>query len=232
MCGRYSLTSNKDVLTKRYGINAPSSFKPRYNAAPMQLMPVITSQKPDTIQMFKWGLVPSWSLDEKTGSNFINGRAETMNSKTPFKNCVKTQRCLIPADGFYEWKKIGKDKVPFRFTLNTEEIFSFAGLWDTWENPDTKETLNTFTILTIEANKKVEEVSDRMPVILRKDLERLWIAESINDSQINSLIKPYDATLMTSYQTHKAVNSAATDTIECIQPAPKIYPGETFSLFN
>lgn len=232
MCGRFSIAKSKEEIAKRFNVGAPADFKPRYNVAPLQQFPVITSKKPNEISFMRWGLVPSWSLDATTAANMINARGETITSKIPFKHCVKDQRCLIPADGFYEWKKEGKAKVPFRFTLSNEDLFCFAGLWDSWENQETGAVLNTVTIITTEANKLVSDVHERMPVILRKDLERLWISESITDSQISSLLKPYEAQSMASYKAHKSVNAASNDTPECIQPAPKIYPGESFSLFD
>jgi putative SOS response-associated peptidase YedK len=232
MCGRFSIAKSKEEIAKRFNVGFMGNFKPRYNVAPLQVMPVITSKNPNEISFMRWGLVPSWSLDASTAANMINARGETVTSKVPFKHCVKDQRCIIPADGFYEWKKEGKLKVPYRFTLNSEEMFSFAGLWDSWENQDSGEILNTFTIVTTEANRLVSEIHERMPVMLRKDLERLWISESITDSQIASLLKPFDTNSMSSYKAHKAVNAAANDSPDCLLQAPKIYPGETFSLFD
>lgn len=232
MCGRFSLSKSKDEVAKRFQVKVPSDYRPRFNVAPMQMMPVITCEQPNEVQYFKWGLVPSWSLDTSTAANMINARAETITTKIPFKHCVKSQRCLIPADGFFEWKKEGKAKIPYRFTLNSDEVFAFAGLYDAWENQDSGEKLHTFTILTTEANLLMKDISDRMPVILRKDLEKLWIADKISDSQMNSLLRPLEADMMSSYKAHRSVNSVQNDTPECIQAAPNIYPGETFSLFG
>lgn len=232
MCGRFSIAKSKEEIAKRFNVGAPANFKPRYNIAPMQQLPVITSRNPNELSFMRWGLVPSWSLDASTAANMINARGETIATKVPFKHCIKDQRCIIPADGFYEWKKEGKAKVPYRFTLSSEELFCFAGLWDSWENQETGEILNTVTIITTEANKLVSEIHERMPVMLRKDLERLWISETITDSQISSLLKPYDPQTMLSYKAHKAVNAAANDSPDCLLQAPKIYPGETFSLFD
>lgn len=232
MCGRFSLSKSKEEVAKRFQVKVAPDYRPRYNVAPMQLMSVITCQQPNEVQQFRWGLVPSWSLDTSTAANLINARAETLTTKIPFKHCLKDQRCLIPADGFYEWKKEGKAKVPYRFTLTSDDLFAFAGLYDVWENQDTGEQLFTFTIITTEPNALLKDIHDRMPVILRKDLERLWIADKLTDSQMQSLLKPYDADSMASYKAHRAVNSVQNDTPECIQAAPTIYPGETFSLFG
>jgi putative SOS response-associated peptidase YedK len=162
----------------------------------------------------------------------INARAESVYQKIPFKHIVKNQRCLVPSDGFFEWRKEGKNKVPYRFNLNSDDTFAYAGLWDSWKNEETGDILNSFTIITTDANKVVKAVHDRMPVILRKDLEKLWIAEDVTESQATSLLKPYDTELMYSYAVHRAVNDARNNTPECIQAAPRFYPGETMSLFD
>jgi putative SOS response-associated peptidase YedK len=232
MCGRFSIATSKEKLSTRFQVRVSKEFVPRYNVAPMSSIPVITSANPNTLQFFKWGLVPNWSLDQSTAINMINARAETITEKIHFKHCIKNQRCLIPADGFFEWKKVGKTKKPMRFTLLDKDLFAFAGLWDRWENKETGESLNTCTILTTQANKLVAPTHDRMPVILRKDLERLWIAEDINDMQVQSLLKPFDHSQMYSYEVHRDINHVKNDSPLCIEPAPQIYPGENFSLFG
>lgn len=232
MCGRYSLAKSKEDLQKRFAVQIKGNFSPQYNIAPMQNCAVITNQHPNDLQLFKWGLIPSWSIDNTTGMNMINAKAETVYQKIPFKHIVKNQRCLVLSDGFFEWKKEGKNKVPYRFNLNSDEPFAFAGLWDSWKNEETDEVVNSFTIITTEANKMVRSVHDRMPVILRKDLERLWIASDVTESQASSLLKPYDSETMYSYAVHRSVNDARNNTPECIQAAPKFYPGETMSLFD
>lgn len=230
MCGRYSLTQKKETLEKRFNLELPTTWKPRFNIAPTQVVPVITNKNAKEVSFFRWGLIPSWSLNESTGNNLINAKSETLLTKSPFKQIINSQRCLILADGFYEWQVAGKKKIPFRFTLNTDEAFAFAGLWDSWDNDD--DVINSFTIITTSANTLIKEVHDRMPVILKKENESDWLNESISDKDIQELLKPYNPDRMSSYAAHRSVNSAATDTSECIMVAPKIYPGETFSLFD
>lgn len=232
MCGRFSLAKSKEEIQKRFAVQIKTPVSPQYNIAPMQSCAVITNQLPNELQFFQWGLIPSWSIDRSTAMNMINARAESVYQKIPFKHIVKNQRCLVPSDGFFEWRKEGKNKVPYRFNLNNDDSFSYAGLWDSWKNEETGDTLNTFTIITTEANKVVKAVHDRMPVILRKDLEKLWIAEDVTESQAASLLRPYDTELMYSYAVHRAVNDARNNTPECIQAAPRFYPGETMSLFD
>ncbi|MDF2457195.1 MAG: hypothetical protein K0R51_3188 [Cytophagaceae bacterium] len=232
MCGRFSLAKSKEEIQKRFAVQIKTPIAPQYNIAPMQSCAVITNQTPNELQFFQWGLIPSWSIDRSTAMNMINARAESVYQKIPFKHIVKNQRCLVPSDGFFEWRKEGKNKVPYRFNLNNEEAFSYAGLWDSWKNEETGDLVNTFTIITTEANKVVKAVHDRMPVILRKDLEKLWIAEDVTESQAESLLRPYDTEQMYSYAVHRAVNDARNNTPECIQAAPRFYPGETMSLFD
>jgi putative SOS response-associated peptidase YedK len=216
---------------KRYGIQMNEPWKPRYNIAPTQQTVVITNRRPDEFSFFKWGLIPSWSLDENNSLHLFNARGETIFTKAPFKHVVRSQRCLIPSDGFFEWKKVGKNKVPYRIMLASDDVFSMAGLWDSWENPN-GEIINTYTIVTVDANKLVAEVHDRMPLILNQESEKLWLNDKASDAQLQAIVKPYDPEKMSFYQAHKVVNSVAYDYPECIQIAPKIYPGETFNLFD
>ncbi len=232
MCTRYSLTKNKETISKRFGVSVPESWKARYNIAAGQQVPVITNRRADEISSFRWGLIPNWSLDETSGSNLINAKAESILSKAPFKQAIKSQRCLIIADGYFEWKKIGKAKVPFRITLANDELFAFAGIWDFWEN--TKgEIVNSFSIITTQANKLVTDINERMPVILNQEMEQKWLSQKqLSDQEIAEFLTPYESSKMSFYQAHKVVNSSEYDYPECIQVAPKIYPGESFSLFD
>lgn len=231
MCGRYSLVQTKEKISSRFGVKFTENFKPRYNVAPTQEVPVITNTNPTEISFFKWGLIPNWALNELPASNLINARGETVLSKPPFKQIIRGRRCLILADGFYEWKKEGRNKVPHRITLCSDEIFSFAGLWDSWETPE-GEIINSFSIITTEANSAMKEIHDRMPVILTRENEERWIQKLLSDKDIIDLLKPIAPEKISFYKVHKAVNSSQYDTPECIQIAPKFYPGETLSLFD
>ncbi len=230
MCGRYSFTQSKEKIEKRFNIEVPSSWKPRFNIAPTQIVPVITNKNQTELSFFRWGLIPSWSLNESTGVNMINAKSETILTRSPFKQLINSNRCLILADGFYEWQSAGKKKKPYRFTLNTDEAFAFAGLWDSWDTGD--DIINSFTIITTQANELVRDTHDRMPVILSRELELKWLEDDISDKTIVDMLRPYSAERMSGYPAHRAVNSAATDTPECIMVAPKIYPGETYNLFD
>jgi putative SOS response-associated peptidase YedK len=232
MCGRYSLSHSKERIEKRFKAKFTEPWKPRFNVAPTNLMPVITNKNPTEFSIFKWGFIPSWSLDDKASTNLINARSETILTKAPFKQAIRSQRCLIPADGFFEWQRQGKNRVPFRITLNSDEALCFAGIWDSWERPDNEEIINTFTIITTSSNEIMREIHDRMPVILPPDLESTWLDNSLTETDIQMLLKPFDSDKMNSYKVNKIVNSVDYDIPECIQVAPKIYPGESFSLFE
>lgn len=231
MCGRYTLVQSKEKLTQRFKASFAEEFKPRYNIAPTQKSAIICNDQPKEIKLFRWGLIPNWAVNPETGANLINARAETILTKAPFKEIIKSKRCLIPADGFYEWKKEGKLKIPHRITLATDEIFSFAGVWDVWEDYDGNQ-VGTFSIITTTANSTIRDIHDRMPVILPIHLEDQWLDEKLSEKAIQELLIPYPADKISYYKAHRAVNSAEYDLPECIQAAPKIYPGETYSLFD
>jgi putative SOS response-associated peptidase YedK len=189
MCGRFSLTVNEAELNLRFetaGGNA--TYVPRYNGAPTQNMAVITSVIPRKLDVFRWGLVPPWAKDISIGSKMINARAETITEKVSFKKPLQSRRCLIPADGFFEWQQ-DKNKQPFQIRLKLEKIFSMAGIWETWIAP-TGEIVNTFSIITTEANDFMKSIHSRMPVILNRADEHKWLYSG-NMQEVISLLKPY-----------------------------------------
>ena len=152
MCGRYTQTASPKDLILRFGFQSQELvLKPRYNLAPGQLAPVIVNEEGKSLQMMQWGLVPSWAREPSIGYKMINARSETLAQKNSFKALLPGRRCLIVADGFYEWAKLGRNKAPMRFTLKGGEPFAFAGLWDRWKKPDGNE-LKTFTIITTQSN--------------------------------------------------------------------------------
>jgi putative SOS response-associated peptidase YedK len=145
---------------------------------------------------YRWGLIPSWSKDPSIANKLINARAETVDKKPSFKNAFKKKRCLIVADGFYEWKKEGKSKIPLYFYLKSGRPFGFAGLYETWTSPDKKE-INTCAIITTDANELIKPVHDRMPVILPRDKEQVWLASDVADASVLlSILRPYQASEM------------------------------------
>lgn len=218
MCGRYSLFAAREDLLVRFGLVDFEEFEwvERYNIAPSQNVPaIVRTEAGNKIGMLKWGLVPSWATDPKIGYKMINARAETVNQKPSFKKLLRRRRCVIPADGFYEWKKEGTKKLPYRFQLNSKEPFAFAGLWDRWEQNGL--IIHSCTIVTTEANSLVKDVHDRMPVILTKESEKKWLDRSIEDeNDLKNLLVPFPAEEMQSYSVSPLVNSPKNDVKEIV----------------
>jgi putative SOS response-associated peptidase YedK len=214
MCGRYSLFAKKEEIAERFQlVNAEQiEWVERYNIAPsQQVLAIIRDDQGNRAGLLKWGLVPSWASDPKIGYKMINARMETADQKPSFKRLLKRRRCLIAADGFYEWKKgEGNKKQPYRFQLKTKEPFSFAGLWDRWE--DENGIIHSCTIITTEANELVRHVHDRMPVILTKEAENIWLDRAVEDpAELKKWLVPYSAEEMEMYPVSTLVNSPKID---------------------
>ncbi len=213
MCGRFSLTTDEQQINMFFelaGGNAP--YVPRYNGAPTQQLAVITSEKPLRLQLFRWGLIPRWTK-EMSKMPLINARSETLDEKPSFKTVFRERRCLVPADGFYEWVHNGR-KLPYRFILKDESLFAFAGIWDCWQKP-TGEMINSFAILTTEANGAMQAIHDRMPVILDKENYNAWL-ENNNTEVLKGLLKPYPSEKMKKYRVPEAVNKTSAEGPELI----------------
>lgn len=219
MCGRFSLGVDTQVIAERFEV-APGTFDwgPRYNIAPTQLCStIIVSDNKRIWSQMRWGLIPHWSKEQKTAFQMINARADSVTSKPIYREIFKKRRCLVPADGFYEWKKTSRGKVPFRVTLNDEKPFAFAGLWDSWQDEKGVQLLS-FTIVTTEANSLVAPLHDRMPLILKREDEAKWLDPSLQDTdKLEPLLKPYPAEDMKLYEVLPIVNSWKEDNPECIQ---------------
>jgi len=198
MCGRFALVSELADIEEKFHIHKVSyDFNPNWNISPGQHIPaVIHREGQNVLVSFLWGLIPSWTKDPSIGQKMINARAETIHEKPSFKNAFKSRRCLIVADGFYEWKKEGRKKIPLYFYLKSGELFGMAGLYETWTSPDNSQ-INTCTIITTDSNQLVEPFHDRMPVIIPKDQEQIWISNKTDDkSMLLSVLKPYPAEAM------------------------------------
>ena len=223
MCGRYTQSTKLNDLVGRFGLNEPGfDLAPRYNLSPNQQAPV-AGVRPDTpdsrsLKLMLWGLVPYWAKDPTIGNKMINARAETLGQRPAFKHLLSSNRCLVLADGFYEWFKEGRTKTPMRFLLETEEPFAFAGLWDRWRQADAT-ILYSFTIITTEPNDLVGPIHNRMPAILRPEDEQSWLDPAIKDTAaISRMLRPYPAESMKSYCVSRIVNSPLNDTPDCIIP--------------
>ncbi|WP_242917400.1 SOS response-associated peptidase [Pontibacter liquoris] len=216
MCGRYSVAPKPKGDSKAARLLAQSMKEGRFNAAPSQALPVITNEQPDQVQFFSWGLQPFWAKDAKAVKRSINARAETLTEKPSFRKLLTSKRCLVPADGFFEWQVTPQGKVPHRILLKNEELFSFAGLWDEWLDRGTGEVLHTYTIITTEANEVVRPIHDRMPVILSPEAEELWLDEHESQEELLSLLHPFQAEQMKAYPVSPLVNSPLNDVPEVL----------------
>jgi putative SOS response-associated peptidase YedK len=220
MCGRYTLTANTQKLAEAFdGLEVPAELPARYNIAPSQAIAVVANNGEHKLEFFQWGLIPSWAKDPKIGNKMINARAETLGEKPSFRNAYKRRRCLVLADGFYEWKKEGdKTKTPMYIRLASGEPFAFAGLWELWQK--TEDMILSCTIITTEPNELMAQIHNRMPVILPHTAYEQWLdpAERTPD-QLDGLLQPFPAGLMTAYPVSKLVNSPANDSRELIEPA-------------
>lgn len=203
MCGRYRLTSLQPQLEEHYQAIASnlSTFEPNLNVTPGMEMPVVAlgRERIPVITTFRWGLIPSWSKSEKTGYKMINARSETVTRKPSFSKPFQRRRCIVPSNGFYEWKKEGKSKTPWLIERNDLALFSFAGLYDRWKSPQ-GEDLFTFTILTTQANQRVEQIHDRMPVILHPAEYSLWLHPGSDKKELLKLLKPLDESLISLHE--------------------------------
>ena len=221
MCGRYRLSRRKQLVEILGAASGKENWEPRYNIAPTQPVPVIrqSPEKPvRELSLMRWGLIPSWAKDPSGAGSMINARSETASTKPAFADALKHRRCLVPADGFYEWKRTGKSKQPFCFEVNNGALFAFAGLWDRWK--DTGHTwLTTCSILTTTPNALTSAVHDRMPVILDPDGYDLWLDPGMrNVVAVCDLLTPYDARRMRRYPVSSRINYVANDDEECTRP--------------
>ncbi|RDV11902.1 SOS response-associated peptidase [Pontibacter diazotrophicus] len=216
MCGRYTVVPKAKGDSRVAKLIEKQLKEGHYNAAPSQALPVVTNQQPNELQFFSWGLQPFWAKDVKSVKRSINARSETLAEKPSFRNLLKSKRCLIPADGFFEWQKTEHGKVPHRIQLRSEDMFSFAGLWDEWIDKSTGEILHTYAIITTEANDLVKPIHDRMPVILSPEAEELWLDEHESQEDLLSLLKPYAADEMKAYAVSGLVNSPHNNVPEVI----------------
>ncbi|MFC7072376.1 SOS response-associated peptidase [Halovenus rubra] len=237
MCGRYSLFTPAEKLAERFDVDV-SAYKPRYNAAPSQSLPVITDTERNTLKTVEWGLVPQWA-DSRDDGGHINARGESLTTTASFRDAFEQQsegeltagRCLVPADGFYEWVETDGGKQPYRVARADERPFAMAGLWTQWHPPTTQtglgsfadgsanvetDIVETFTIVTTEPNDLVEDLHHRMAVILEKEDEQQWLNGSVSVAE--SLLEPYPPDSMQSYPVSKAVNNPSNDSPALVEP--------------
>lgn len=216
MCGRYTVIYKED-FAERYGLDEVDvQLDDRYNMAPMQEAPVIIKDGKVQSKTMRWGLVPFWAKDESIGSRMINARGETVAEKPSYRKPFKSQRCLVPASGFYEWQKTKDGKQPFYMHMKDDRMFSFAGLYDVWTMPNGKK-LYTYTIITTEPNSLMANIHDRMPVILEKGSEKVWLDEDAEKNELLGLLDAYSADELEAYMVSTLVNSPGNEGEELLQ---------------
>jgi putative SOS response-associated peptidase YedK len=220
MCGRYTLASPTERLAEEFGVDAASiELAPNYNVAPTQQVAAVVDEGGQRrLEVLRWGLIPPWADDPGIGSRMINARSETAPGKPSFRRAFRERRCLIPADGFYEWQRTNGAKQPYYIHMEEGRPFAFAGLWESWSKGGEGE-VRTCTILTTGANALVGEVHDRMPVILAHDAYDVWLDPASERDELTGLLAPYPVDEMEAYPVSRFVNSPSNNDPRCIEPA-------------
>ena len=221
MCGRFSLTADVNALQETFPwVYIPPEITPRYNIAPTQPVAVLPNDGKNKLDFYNWGLIPSWAKDPQIGSRMINARAETLAEKPAFRAAFRRRRCLVLADGFYEWQQQpnSKAKVPMYIQLSSAKPFGFAGLWEAWNSTDGS-TILSCTIITTEPNSLMRSIHNRMPVILPEDAYQTWLEPGEQDPvMLSNLLRPYPSELMSTFPVSTLVNSPSNDVPQVIQP--------------
>jgi putative SOS response-associated peptidase YedK len=221
MCGRYRLSRRKQIVEEYFDAHGDEDWSPRYNIAPTQPVPVIRQHPHEPRRVFslmRWGLIPNWAKDMSGSAGMINARSETATMKPAFRDPMRFRRCLVPADGFYEWRKTGTSKQPYCFDVKDGQLFAFAGLWDGWRDRS-GQWIRSCSILTTTPNALTSPVHDRMPVILARDAYDLWLdPDMTNVDLLSDLLKRFDARLMRSFAVSSRLNQVANDDEACSLP--------------
>jgi putative SOS response-associated peptidase YedK len=219
MCGRFAQRTNAKRLAEEFKVGDVPEIQPRYNIAPTQdILSVRQVEDAREAVFLKWGLIPSWTKDTSIGAKLINARSETVTEKPSFREAFKKRRCIIPADGFYEWQRTGGRKQPYFFQMRDERPFGFAGLWEKWRGSD-GETLQTCAILTTEANEVLSRVHDRMPVIIHPEDYELWLGGDARELDlVTELLRPYPSSEMVSYPVSARVNNTGNVGADLLTP--------------
>lgn len=232
MIQRYSITPTADKLRERFTVDVPEYYKPHFNASPTQLLPVITANNPQGISLFYWGETPAWAKNKTPAEKLINVWTENIAEKISIRKAIQKTRCIIPADGFYGWKKVGKKtNIPYRFVMNDKSIFSFAGLWEEYED-ESGTTTQTFTIFTTASTGNVAEVQERMPVIFTSDLEKIWLKPTASERELTDLLTNKTAIALNYYPVSPGINDSTLNVPSLILPTAPADQFGNLTLFD
>ncbi len=216
MCGRYALFSDPERIRVHFGLREVPPLPPRYNIAPSQEVPGVRHREERELAMLRWGLIPSWAKDIKTGYRMVNARAETVAQRPAFRAAFRRRRCLLPADGFYEWQARGRYKQPYFIRRKDGDLMAFAGLWEHWEGEG--EVIESCTLIVTDANPLLRPIHDRMPVIIdRADYDR-WLLPTEDFAGLLALLRPYPEGALEAYPVSPYVNNPRHDDPRCIEP--------------
>ena len=232
MAHRYSISSSQDQLEQRFGADPTSRYKPRFNAAPTQLLPIITNISPQGLSFFYWGIDPQLSKNKTISQKLYNTEAETITQKASFRNAFRSRRCLVPADGYYAWKTISrKGKIPYRIHFKDDRLFSIAGLWEEYENPQ-GELSHSFTIITTPSNKLMGDIQERMPVIFGPEEEKVWLSFQTPEEELLKLLSPANLPDLHYYPVSPLVNSLNQDSPKVLTPTQPADQFGNYTLFD
>jgi len=230
MCGRYRLSRRKQLIEEYFETENEVDWEPRYNIAPSQPVGIIRQDpsRPERhFSLARWGLIPSWANDANIGFKTINARAETVASKAAFRDAFVSCRCLLPADGFFEWMRSGKEKQPFHFGMRDDSLFAFAGLWDRWRD-QAGTVIESCSILTTTPNSLLADIHDRMPVILCQENYDLWLDPGFKDVKaLAEVLVPFDAAQMRCFPVSTRINAVTNDDPECVVPSHNSLPAQS-----
>ena len=228
MCGRYALYGPISRLSERFSASiddVPADFAPRYNAAPMQTLPVVR-QRPGgerVVHLLRWGLVPSWAKEPSIATRLINARGETLAAKPAFRAAYKARRCIVPASGFYEWKAIPGGKQPYYIEPANDDLLGFAGLWERWTSPEGA-PIDTFTVVTTAANAAMQALHERMPVILQPEDYGLWLSRDTAPERLGQLLAPCPDAMLRMHPVSKAVGNVRNEGAQLIEASSSAQP--------
>ena len=232
MLDRYSITATSEKLAERFSVDVPDGYSPRYNAVPSQLLPIITSDSPEGISFFYWGIAPAWAKNKSISERIINLKADQLSERPIALKNLKKRRCIIPSDGFYGFKKVGKKTtIPYRFILRSKKLFSFAGIWEEYDD-DEGNFFHTFSIITLPANEMVKAASDTMPVIFEADSEKIWLDKNSSETDLLGLLTPIGDDTMDSYTISSRIFISANDGPSLILPTPPSDQFGNLTLFD